>query len=703
DGGGGGGGGGGGAATASVAHSAPSPAQVTAGSLGITVTATVLKADGTASSGTSVTFSVSPASVATVTASAVTDAGGRATATLLGTQRGTAGVTARALGVSSSALSVAVLGPAITLTAAPASIQASQVGTGGAVVTATVSDHQGNRMPGQTVAFSTSLGSVSAASAGPEDGQYRSTLTSTATGTADVVAKVRGATSSAVSVTVSAAALTTLTLSPAVNKIEPGDSTTLAVTAADALGNPVNATVTFATTLGSVVPASLALADGAGEVTLVSSEAAGPGTARVTATVGAVSKSTDVVIAENPAGEPANIAVTTSPADGRVTVAGVGGTERLAITVTVTDSAGAPVAQVANNVLVEISRGPGGGERLVGGSTASQLTLSTDAEGEATAVFQSGTVPGTVDLKVSVTKDKNGATLATPLVATVPTVTIQAGPPFSVVMGKSNRIVDNLDGTLTHNYFALVSDRYGNAVPDGTAVYFGQIYNILDEGTDGVCTAGTASFTSATGGFLANGVGTGDTLVLLEGDTKGGYLVSTDPAAETVLTTTTAFAASGASLSYVVGNNAGGGVITTANSTTTDGKAIWSNTYPGPFVNRRVVVYAEAEGRKIGDATDTTFDWVAPTKFSLTGPLTVTRGATYSYSVTARDGTDPGYAIAGLPVSLSATAGVLSTPGLTTGAGGTASFTWTAPGAAGSVTLTVTGGGTSTPFAITVQ
>jgi hypothetical protein len=381
-------------------------------------------------------------------------------------------------------------------------------------------------------------------------------------------------------VTVAAAAVQTVTVAPSPSQIPPDGTTasTVLVTARDRFGNPVPGRATLTTTLGDLSADFVDLVGGEGSVTLVSSSTGG---GLITAVLDGVTGEADIVMVEDLTGEPANIQVSVAPET--ISVAGVGGTEVTTISVTALDKDGVAIddSGVFNNLKLEIIDGPGGGENIQGNTILDGPITLTTVNGQASAGFQSGILPGTVRIRVSVIKDKDGTLSDPPLTAIVPQITIQAGPPFSLVLSRSNAIQDNNDGTLTHEYLAVASDQYGNNVTDGTSVFFGQIFTVVaDEGNDGEVSAGSAVFTSIGADF--SGVSAGDTLVIFDDDSiqKGGYLVSTVDA--NTLTVLTPFEADESGLRYVVGNNRGGGVLSAGDEVTTvDGVAVWPNTYPG--------------------------------------------------------------------------------------------------------------------------
>ncbi len=513
-----------------------------------------------------------------------------------------------------------------------------------------------------------------------------------------VITASTGGVSQSASLTLASGPVASVTITPSLSRIPPDGTTpsVLTVSAKDSQGNPVDATVSLSTTLGVLWTddptspvSSVTLVNGEGTVRLTADE---NGTATVSASVDGVLSTEEVEVGFTSSGDPANILLSLSQET--VSVAGVGEDEVATLNITVVDEGGNPITDSPNNVTVEIVEGPNGGEEIAGAALGSSATLST-TNGRVSADFRSGTVPGTVRIRVTVGS----------LTATSPRITVVAGPPFSVTLGRSNAIQDNGNGTLSHDYFALVSDQYGNAVADGTAVYFGQVYNAKASGSTGEIQAGADDFEDSSAGFSAAGVEAGDTLIVLSGAAKGGYVVES-VVSSTVLDLFSTLSASDTGVSYVVGNQAGGGTLASLTSTT-DGKATVTMIYPGSLVNDPVWVYAETAGRTVGDASRYSLSWVAPTLVTVIGPDEGNAGEVLDFTVQVTDSASPAhYFVESLALTVSATDGTLSKTTLTTDAAGTDTFTWTVPaGAASGDSFTITviaSDGTLTTHDVTV-
>ncbi len=754
-----------GAGTASLTLEVPSPARVTAGGSGIQVTATLTGADGQPAQGETVSFRLSPSSIGTLSASTATsDASGKASVTFQGTQAGTATITA-VWGSLTQSVSVTVEAPTIEVSTSADTITASDTSGTGATVTFTVKDHAGSPLEGLTVTFATTLGDLDATTRKTDsNGQAQVKLTSEKVGTALVTATVQGTTSDAAQIQVVAGDLATLTLTSDTDRIPTTGKVTLAVQASDAFGNPVDATVTFSAKLddtgastGSFSPASVDLVDGKGETTFTPTE---EGLVRITAQADGVEKSLDISVEASNQGEPSQIQFQVSSQE--ITVQGGGGTETSTITIDVLDVDGNPIEDQPNNLEIVISEGPRAGENLDGDWELGETRTLSTQNGSASVTLHSGTRPGTVLIEVRVTKDSQGNDLASPLTATVPAITIRSGAPASLFLTRANAIQSpglRGQGTITHNYLAFVSDRWGNAVPDGTAVYFSAFLDVVLEcrntsvfdKTSGYkevsCSDGElqkssdpsdvrATFTSASKDFEAAGVSPGDILVILTESNPygfGGYRVDEVVDAHT-LKLESDVPASATGLQWAIGNNAvsGGGVFTTEGQSSTEGGvATWPFTYAGELVNRPVYVYAEAEGGTQGHGRYFHLSWLADTQIvQLSGPENgdeVAESTEYTFVFWFTDSSSPSaYAIPDLDVTVTATAGTLgpddpddnvyaadttelwaltsSRSAVADVSGGILRFKWTSPGVSAQtdVTLWIAGGGVSTKLKLTV-
>jgi parallel beta-helix repeat protein len=204
--------------------------------------------------GTVVSFTTSLGNVSPVTATTV---GGVVTATLNSTVAGVATVTATVGSLSATAQVTFTPGApfTLTLTAVPATLPVGNSST----LTATATDQFGNPVAdGTTISFTTSLGTLSSATATTSGGNASVTLNSTLPGVATVTATVGSLNATTlVTFTPGAPFTFTFTLTPTVI-VANGISQSLATaTVVDQFGNPVSGvTVNFLAGIGTFSPAS---------------------------------------------------------------------------------------------------------------------------------------------------------------------------------------------------------------------------------------------------------------------------------------------------------------------------------------------------------------------------------------------------------------------------------------------------------------
>lgn len=196
----------------------------------------------------------------------------------------------------------------------------------------------------------------------------------------------------------------------------------------------------------------------------------------------------------------------------QIFVTGTGMNARAGINVKVYDNSGALINDAdsgVNNVRVTMRSRPYGNEYLFGlnasgtfdSTTAVDSTIDVrTSTGSASIDLIAGTLPGPVEISVEVLND-SGASFSTPLVVTLPQVIIASGPPHTIAFSwPLTDAVEKLDGGLFRRIGSVtVTDRYGNAVPDGTAVHIGLIDSTLAKDDDGATTATSANLTDASG------------------------------------------------------------------------------------------------------------------------------------------------------------------------------------------------------------
>lgn len=188
-------------------------------------------------------------------------------------------------------------------------------------------------------------------------------------------------------------------------------------------------------------------------------------------------------------------------------VKGVGAVEQTQITLSVLDASGNPLnetasgyAQDTNNLRVTFQAHPGGGEVLSGLRRKAGALSGADMErvhdsqtievrttmGEAVVDLMAGHRPGTVLLAVELLATDAVTVLAS---ASSTPVSIASGPADTIVLTRSsgdlpvNLGTFGLSGVYCQMGSVLVTDRYGNAVPDGTPVSLGLVDTVIHEGS----------------------------------------------------------------------------------------------------------------------------------------------------------------------------------------------------------------------------
>ena len=453
---------------ANIAVSA-NPTSITAdGASTSAITAVVTDENGNPVAGAEVSFATS---LGAIDATATTDANGEATATLTSaTTVGTATVSATSGAANGSTSVEFVTGDAanIAVTASPETITAD--GSSISIITARVTDANGNPLAGATVDFGTTLGTVDPTSATTNaDGVATTTLTAaTTTGTATVSATSGGANgSTTVAFVAGAPANIAVTADPSTITADGGSTSTITAVVTDANGNPVaGAEVSFGTTLGTVDEIGTTDANGVATATLTASTTAG--TATVSATSGGASGSTDVAFVAGPA---ANVAISADPA-----TLPANGSSTSTISALVTDANGNPVA----------------GESVSFGTTLGTInpaTATTDENGLATATLTSTTTADTA----TVSATANGIAASTD-------VPFLAGGPSNVAVTADPTTL-TADGTSTSSISALVTDENGNPL-SGQEVTFATTDGTIAPSSattdaNGVATATLTSSTTA--------------------------------------------------------------------------------------------------------------------------------------------------------------------------------------------------------------
>ncbi len=524
-----------------------SPASVAVGGTS-NITATVEDANGNVVPSVPLTFTVaaaagSSASGATLSnASVTTNANGAATLTYTSGVTGTAPIADQITaatstsGVSGSA-TVSVSSSNAIVGALVLNLGASSVASGttvnGVALDATVTDFNGNPVQNATVTFTTSAGSFSSTTTVTtitattnSSGLASVSLTPpTAAGTVNLTAQIGGFSAMQTLTVVPGVANVTkssITANPSTLPADGKSSSLVTVDLNDANGNPLpnGTSVTLTTGAGTITtsnPASLTN----GIATFTLQAASSPSSGNVVSVQGIAGLSTTVGFISTTTGQPASIRFSVS--NNPISVIGVGENDLATITITVLDSAGNAISESGyptacspiNNLQVSFLAHPNGGEELVG-TNASNKIVSTSSganfidvntsNGIGVINLQAGTISGIVEVEAQVLSFTPSAGETCPsfskpadIVATgsVPQISIASGPPASIQL--TYPILDNVSdlggGVYREIGSAVVTDRYGNNVADGTVVNLAMMDSVILQDNMGTTKASASTLT----------------------------------------------------------------------------------------------------------------------------------------------------------------------------------------------------------------
>ena len=398
---------------------------------------------------------------------------------------------------------------ATTLVAAPGAVNKI-------LLTATVKDENGFGMENQTVNFTASQGSLSSLAAQTDqNGEAKVFLSSTASPAVAYVTATDESSRSFAEQIISfvpgpaAVAKSSIIAEPATIPADGKTTSTITVTLLDTNNIPVRdgTPVTLTTTAGTLAKSTATTTSGRALFTITA--AATPQTVELSTDLLSGLAGT-MIMGSGTTGAPANIKISVS--DPHIFVAGVSKTENTNISVQVLDADGLPINDAnltVNNLKISWISHPWGGEYLTGidqdGTTINRIddgsaTMSVQTfAGAVTLNLQSGVLPGTIEVEVEALT-ASGASFVPPVKARLPQVVISYGPPHTIVITHpiTNAVENRGGGVYQLKGTAIVTDRFGNAVPDGTPIHFGLIDSVIAHTVDGVTTAGSSALNSAT-------------------------------------------------------------------------------------------------------------------------------------------------------------------------------------------------------------
>jgi len=251
----------------------------------------------------------------------------------------------------------------------------------------------------------------------------------------------------------------------------PGESTNISVTLTDDSGALIvtPTTVSFTSIFGATGDATLVSpvrsVNGVATSTYTAGNTSGPDT--ITVSAGGVSVTGTITITPLPANSISFISVTPKT----IALKGMGGlgfTETATVVFKVTDSSGLPkVGQLVDFAL----------NTTVGGLTLVSSSGSTGVDGTVSTIVKSGIVATPVRVTASV----HGSS---PLISTQSDqLVVSTGIPsqngFGLAVTTFNTESYGIDG-VSDVFTARLADRFGNPVPDGTAVYFSAQVGSID-------------------------------------------------------------------------------------------------------------------------------------------------------------------------------------------------------------------------------
>lgn len=485
---------------------------------------------------------------------------------------------------------------------------------------ATVLDEAGIAMKGQTVTFSTSQGTLSAASAVTLDsGEATVSLFATASpAVAYVTAESSGFVRDTIVSFVAGAASTTnssIIADPATIPADGKSTSTITVTLLDANKIPVadGTSVSLTSNAGTLTSTTATTTSGRATFTLTAATSQQTATLSTTLLSGLTGT---IVMGSRTSGEPANIILSVS--NSHLFVAGVGKTENTNISVNLLDAAGMPINDsdfTYNNLKVSWVSRPRGGEYLTGidkdGKTIARIddataTMSVKTFGGAISLnLQSGILPGSIEIEVEALK-ADGSSFVPPVKARLPQIVISSGPPHAITLTSpiTDAVVNMGGGVYKRKGTAIVTDRYGNSVPDGTVISLGLVDSVIAQGSDGVTSSSggiltsaqpqttdqvltTFSMASITRNGLARTIQQNDRVLIANAfaDDKSHFVKTINSG---TIDTTKAYKKDGSALEYVVGASLLGGNV--------DGCSVWS---PDAITNIHdsCTTYAPGEGK----------------------------------------------------------------------------------------------------------
>jgi len=456
--------------------------------------------------------------------------------------------------VSASATPVIIQSLSLT----PVNTEIVADGTSNTALRAEVVDIDGNPVIGETVAFDTSYGEFqstglqSATTDTNDFGIAEVILTSAADpGLAVVMASIPSAgVSDQVEVNFvpgppsSDPTISSITVQPSSIPADGTSTAEVTVTLADANNNPVSDGT------------SVSLYASMGDITSANPAPTASGRATFTITAPTTTGTADLYLFDYPtisgslgfgtitSGDPSSILID-SVSNSEIAVTGVGKTDNTTVTVRVVDETNSTIANASDDytLLVSLLAKPDGGEFLSGEDPGGGVVQNSDEieiglpSGTASFNLKSGILPGVVEIRLEVldTTLLSPYKLSPPVVTVSPQISIASGPPHSMALSApSLNAVANLNdggeagipqtpGFYSRKAGLIVTDKYGNAVPDGTTINLGVLDTVISSGNTGSKIAGDSQLTDGSANFANDSV------------TRGGLVREIEPNDRVVL------------------------------------------------------------------------------------------------------------------------------------------------------------------------
>ncbi len=328
------------------------------------------------------------------------------------------------------------------------------------------------------------------------------------------------------------AANSTITINPKTLPADGLSTATVTLSLRDANNNPIadNTPVTLSTSAGSLQASTASTTSGRATFTFIAANTNNTATLSVNE-YSFLSDTLSMGVVSSTGGKPNSIQI--SSGLNQIFVGGVGKTENTGISIQIKDDVGDPINESTlgyatnfNNLRVTMKTRPQGGETIAGIGRTATAMVSTDVEtkkssaalnsidirttnGSATITLTAGPRPGIVEFLVQAL-DTDGTTVLASAVS--PLVTVASGPPHTITLSEAYKdgLVNMKDfgrgGVYCRLGSALITDRYGNAVPDKTTIALNLMDTVLASGTTGSITAGSVDLTDNSATFSTNSI-----------------------------------------------------------------------------------------------------------------------------------------------------------------------------------------------------